>query len=114
AIGDILADGTAEKQHVLWHDSHLAADIGEWITCCLAAVKQDAATVWFIKLQYQGSDGGFARATWPYDGDFLTCVGLEGDVFQYRDFAARRIGKRYVFKSDVAIDRMSDGFFLFQ
>src|SRR5690606_31882996 len=87
---------------------------GQWVAASLAAIEENTSAIRFVKLQHQCGDGRLTRAAWSYDRYFLARSCLKRNMFQHRDFAARRIGKGNVFEGDVSLYGIFNRLLFFQ
>ena len=107
AVGEVLAHGAVEQEHVLGHQPGGAPQRGEGEVRDGLAVQRDAAGRRFVQPQQQLDHGGLARSGGPDDGVGLTGGHVDGDVSQHVGVVGGGpVGERHVVEADRAPDRL--------
>ena len=103
AVGDVVADGGVEQQHVLRHDADLAAQAVERHGGDVDAVDRDPARRGFVQAHQQMGERALAGAVGADDGDGFPGGDGEIDVLQRRRPAG--VAEAHVLERDRALDR---------
>jgi hypothetical protein len=101
-VGDVLADGAAEQQHVLRHNRRLVAQVMQRVFPGITAVDQDAPARRVVEAQQQRNDCRFAGAARSHERDALPGVDGHVHVVQYLHVGPRRIRERHMLEGDLA------------
>ena len=99
AKGDVLGQGAGEEEHVLLDGRDLRTQRFQAPVAHVQAINQHPPAVHVEYAVDELSEGGFAGAGLPHDGDRLAWLGGEADVFQHRI--------PIVAKADVVEDHLS-------
>ena len=99
-IADVLADGHAEDDGFLRHDSEAATHVNGISGSHIDTIKRDAARLRIIEAQEKLEDRAFARAGRADNGHRLTGIDAQRIIIERRHMGPRRIGEHDLIESD--------------
>ena len=100
SVGDVFPDGPVQQQHMLGHQTDLAAQAGDAHAADVGPVDDNAARVRVCEAHQQVDDGALARAVLPRDGDGLPRLNLQIDARE--DLLPSRIGEVHILQANMA------------
>src|SRR5262249_40267009 len=103
AKANVLSNGSAEQERVLWDQSHLAAERLLGHRPHVNPINQHRTGAHLIKTSYQVSDRRLARARRADQGDELPW--LDEQVYFPENHVAAPISKRHMVELNFPIDR---------
>ena len=101
-IGDILANGAAEQEHILLHDADLAAQGRLRHVPDVDAIDRDRAAVELVEARQERAERGLAGAGGTNDSHGL--AGLDGQAHPVEHLAAVLIAEADVVEDDIALE----------
>ena len=82
AEADIFRDGAGEEKRILQNDGEVPAEFGEVVLAQVNAIDEDLSGGDVVEAHHEAGEGGFAGAGVADDGDGLSGLDGEGDVFE--------------------------------
>ncbi len=100
ANGNIVSDGSLEKDHLLHHQANVSAYVCRIDLTQVGTIYQYRSVIGLIETGDQARNRGFSRANRPYESHLLSRPDAERGLADRRQFRAG-IGESDIFKLDV-------------
>jgi hypothetical protein len=104
AVGDVVADGSAEEHGFLQNEGNVFAEFVKLVILNVHAVDLDASGVSVVEAGDEAYDGGFPAAGRADEADQLARLDNEADVAQ--NWTRRVITERHVLELDFTAQRL--------
>ena len=101
AVADVLHDAALKQPGILQYHAKIIPQLLPVEISYIVAVKRNAAALYVIKTHQQFYNGGFARASRPYNSDFLSRLYISAEIFD--DDLFRIIAEPNVIEFDSAL-----------
>ena len=82
AEANVFSQRAGEKEWILQDDGEMLAQRGQILVAQIHAVEQNLAGGYVVEAHHQTGEGGFAGAGMAHNGDGLTRLDGEGNIFQ--------------------------------
>ena len=103
AVADVIHNRSGENEAVLHHDAHLRAQRMQRHLGDIRIININRSAADIVEAAQQVDNGGFSRASRPYDSEGFAGHGREAHVIQC--FYALLVGEGYMVKGNFANDR---------